>query len=318
LLINIVILIINHFVVTNKPKALYINSYYDPQGGIKMYKNNSEHGYRKNSNLLTNIVRAGMATILFTTAGGIANALLNRSDAAETPKNSTTTAQHESLTQEEINKQTGIIEDPNFIPPEDKITKGLYFEGDNLIFWKEINGYKQLEDSHGKFWFPYREKEQSVVKAGKDGKLNPELSSEDARNLANILYDYWVSPENKAKSDFQTKTDLGKILRNIYGINTKGTKYDLPANYFIFNPGERPVFDFVGLEKNPQILVEVAWTNYGENYKPPEAYAGLKPDTTTTTELSNGVVIEAKWYTLKNEETSLAVLAEMKLKNDAK
>jgi len=46
-----------------------------------------------------------------------------------------------------------------------------------------------------------------------------------------ILYDYWVSPENKAKSDFQTKTDLGKILRDTYNIDTKGTKYDLP-NYF--------------------------------------------------------------------------------------
>jgi|GEM_PF-3782268 len=152
-------------------------------------------------------------------------------DAAEISKNLTNIVQCESLTQEEINKQTGIIEDPNFIPSEDKITKGLYFEGNNLIFWKEISGYKKLEDSHGKFWFPYSKKEQTIVKAGKNGKLNPELSFEDARNLTKILYDYWVSPENKEKSDFQTKTDLGKILRDTYNIDTKGTKYDLP-NYF--------------------------------------------------------------------------------------
>jgi len=280
-----------------------------------MKENNDQPKYKKNSNL-TKIYRAGMAAVLFTTAGGIVDALLNKSDAAETSKNLTNIAQHEFLTQEEINKQMGIIENSNFVPPADKLTKGLYFEGDNLIFWKEISGYKQLEDSHGKFWFPYKEKEQTIVKAGKDGKLNPELSFEDARNLAKILYDYWVSPENKAKSDFQTKTDLGEILRDTYGIDTKGTQYNLPANYFIFKPGERPVFDFVGLEKNPQILVEIAWTNYGENYKPPEAYAGLRPDTTTITELSDGKVIEAKWYTLKNEENSLAVLAGMNLKKE--
>ena len=156
---------------------------------------------------------------------------LGEVDAAEISKNLTNIVQYETLTQEEINKQTGIIEDPNFVPPEDKIAKGLYFEGDNLTFWKKISGYKQLDDSHGKFWFPYSKKEQTIVKAGKNGKLNPELSSEDARNLAKILYDYWVSPENKAKSDFQTKTDLGKTLRDTYGIETKGTKYDIPAVY---------------------------------------------------------------------------------------
>jgi len=156
---------------------------------------------------------------------------LGEVDAAEISKNLTNIVQYETLTQEEINKQTGIIEDPNFVPPEDKIAKGLYFVGDNLTLWKKISGYKQLDDSHGKFWFPYSKKEQTIVKAGKNGKLNPELSSEDARNLAKILYDYWVSPENKAKSDFQTKTDLGKTLRDTYGIETKGTKYDIPAVY---------------------------------------------------------------------------------------
>jgi hypothetical protein len=219
------------------------------------------------------------------------------------------------LTQEEINEKLGIIEDDNFVPPKDKVDKGLYFEGNDLVFWKEVSGYKKGFIDNDSFWFPYNKLEQKkVINIIKDGKFNADLKLGETKKLLDILADYCLSDDNENKSQFQTVTELGEIARD-YGIETKGSIFNLPSNYVVFNSGEKPVVDFVGLENDPKILVETAWSNFGGNYKPPEAYSRLKPDRITLTELDNGKVVEAKWYTLKNENINLSILAEMSLIN---
>ena len=220
-------ILFNHFVVTNKTKALYTSSYYNSQEGIKMYKNNSKHEQTgnpqyynstlqkiRNNNFFKLTPYLLSAVIGFSAAYNFLKTNLLVADAAEIQKNLNETKPIECVLSEKHQPVPYVLLDSQVvgmptITPFTKEDKGNIASLENSFYGDEFNKYvSPLEEKASSIKDEIVISNQDEIFKIKIGKIS------GAKYLVGIEKIGEISEPNRKMSDSERKARLVEILNS--------------------------------------------------------------------------------------------------------